>query len=99
MSRTSADPGAGGNRQYRGPASVTTGMRKQLERSKSQNCEAARSERDFEETPAIPFRGRWRFAIPIRCGERAQRNNAARAKARPAKWGAQGKGKKQERGR
>ena len=43
-----------------------------------------RSERDFEETPAIPFRGRWRFSISFRCGERAQRNNAARAKARAA---------------
>ena len=84
MSRTSADAGAGENRQYRGPASVTTGMRKQLKRSKPQNCETARSERDFEETPAIPLRGRWRFAISIRCGERAQRNNAARAKVRAA---------------
>ena len=57
MSRTSADAGAGENRQYRGPASVTAGMRKQLKRGKPQNCEAARSERDFEETPAIPFLG------------------------------------------
>ena len=52
------------------------------EAAKLQNREAVRSERDFEETPAIPFQGRWRFSISFRCGECAQRNNAARAKAR-----------------
>ena len=79
MSRTSADAGAGENRQYRGPASEATDFREQL---------FAASETRFRRSASDPI-----------LGAAGASSFLSVWVSRPAKRGAQGKGKKQERGR
>ena len=85
ISRTSVTVGVGENRQHRGPASVTTTTREQFKRSgkaaKPASRQAAKRTR-FRRSASDPISGPLAFFHSFRCGERAQRNNAARAKAR-----------------
>ena len=83
ISRTSVAVGVGENRQHRGSASVTTTTREQFKRSGKAAKPRSRAKRTrFRRNASDPISGPLAFFHSFRCGERAQRNNAARAKAR-----------------